>query len=274
MPDGMRMMVPNDSTRVDRSPLFSASAKQAFTTNRPRLRAPSASAPEADETVASFIRRHFGRRSSPDRRSPARGRLRRRRRDPQRPAPSCRSSLPWSAPRLADRRPSGPRLAHLPAAYLHHPSRRPREPHQDHDRKPSRSPGFAATPRSKPSPTTTGTGASISAPDLQPLDFDQLFLATPPHVTRSLLRPLDPDTSGLLELESTSAIIVALAFPSPQALELPPGFGFLVPPSSDRQLLACTFVDQKFAGRVPSGARLFRAFFGGSPAASPTEHIG
>ena len=49
---------------------------------------------------------------------------------------------------------------------------------------------------------------------------------------------------------------------------LPPGFGFLVPPcwarwmSVPSRLLAGTFVDQKFAGRVPAGGRLVRAFFG------------
>ncbi len=31
----------------------------------------------------------------------------------------------------------------------------------------------------------------------------------------------------------------------------------------EHQLLACTFVDQKFPGRVPPGAVLLRAFFGG-----------
>jgi oxygen-dependent protoporphyrinogen oxidase len=31
----------------------------------------------------------------------------------------------------------------------------------------------------------------------------------------------------------------------------------------EHSLLACTFVDQKFAGRVPPGTTLLRAFFGG-----------
>jgi oxygen-dependent protoporphyrinogen oxidase len=34
------------------------------------------------------------------------------------------------------------------------------------------------------------------------------------------------------------------------------------------QLLACTFVDQKFPHRAPNGARVLRAFFGGESATS------
>jgi oxygen-dependent protoporphyrinogen oxidase len=63
--------------------------------------------------------------------------------------------------------------------------------------------------------------------------------------------------------------VVALAFLPTQAagLRIPRGFGFIVPPSSSEaqphQLLACTFVDQKFSGRAPQGAVVLRAFFGG-----------
>ena len=60
---------------------------------------------------------------------------------------------------------------------------------------------------------------------------------------------------------------MALAFAAEQAsrLRIPRGFGFIVPPMrpDEPELLACTFVDQKFHGRVPPGAVLLRAFFGG-----------
>ena len=49
-------------------------------------------------------------------------------------------------------------------------------------------------------------------------------------------------------------------------LSTPPGFGFLVPQGSGSLLLACTFVDQKFADRVPPNGKLVRAFFGGDAA--------
>jgi oxygen-dependent protoporphyrinogen oxidase len=102
--------------------------------------------------------------------------------------------------------------------------------------------------------------------------FDAIVLATPLHVTQALLRPLSEGArmAGLLPQQATSAIVVALAFAPAQAalMRIPPGFGFVVPQavggeSESHQLLACTFVQQKFPGRAPEGAVLLRAFFGG-----------
>ncbi|MBT9331951.1 protoporphyrinogen oxidase [Paracidobacterium acidisoli] len=110
--------------------------------------------------------------------------------------------------------------------------------------------------------------------------YDRLILATPAHVTRRLLAPLDPAFGTLLDMEATSAIVVALAF-SPEnasAFHIPPGFGFLVPPdpaqnrSSEPSLLACTFVDQKFPHRAAPGARILRAFYGGDAAPALLSH--
>jgi oxygen-dependent protoporphyrinogen oxidase len=109
--------------------------------------------------------------------------------------------------------------------------------------------------------------------------FDAVVLATPPHVTGPLLRQLNQQGSRIAELlpqQATSAIVVALAFAPEQAarLRIPRGFGFVVPQAprqneaEDYPLLACTFVDQKFPGRVPPGAILLRAFFGGHSGAS------
>src|SRR5262249_26194152 len=44
---------------------------------------------------------------------------------------------------------------------------------------------------------------------------------------------------------------------------VPPGFGFLVPRSEGKRMLACTFVGNKFDYRVPEGRVLLRAFYGG-----------
>jgi protoporphyrinogen/coproporphyrinogen III oxidase len=96
--------------------------------------------------------------------------------------------------------------------------------------------------------------------------FDAVIVATPAHVTRQLLRPLDEELAQLHAMDASSAIIVALAFHPEQAktLNIPSGFGYLVPQQSgsDSQLLACTFVDQKFPHRTPEGGVLLRGFFG------------
>jgi oxygen-dependent protoporphyrinogen oxidase len=103
--------------------------------------------------------------------------------------------------------------------------------------------------------------------------FDAVIVATPPHVTKNLL---PPRMAAFLPPESSSAILVALAFAPEQAknMRVPRGFGFVVPPGSNPEmqpLLACTFVDQKFSGRVPEGAILLRAFFSGESLMGETD---
>jgi oxygen-dependent protoporphyrinogen oxidase len=96
--------------------------------------------------------------------------------------------------------------------------------------------------------------------------FDAVLMAAPVDVARSLLKPVDVRAAELMEMESSSAVVVAFGFPDAAKFSLPPGFGFLVPPGSGSLLLACTFVDQKFEDRVPQDGRLVRAFFGGAAA--------
>ncbi len=64
MPDGMRMMVPANVEAIERSPLFSESARQAYREEPSRaeqLKAFAAARPaDWDESVASFVQRHFG----------------------------------------------------------------------------------------------------------------------------------------------------------------------------------------------------------------------
>ena len=78
--------------------------------------------------------------------------------------------------------------------------------------------------------------------------------------------------TGCLPTAASSAILVAFAWA--EDLHAPSRFhlasAFLCRKTSARaeQLLACTFVDQKFPHRAPEGARVMRAFFGGESAES------
>ncbi len=93
--------------------------------------------------------------------------------------------------------------------------------------------------------------------------FDGVLMALPAHAARELLTPISARMGELLTMEASSAVIAALAFR--ENFALPRGFGFLVPAGEGSSLLAATFVDQKFPGRLPEeGGRLLRAFFGGS----------
>ncbi|MEO6911580.1 MAG: protoporphyrinogen oxidase, partial [Edaphobacter sp.] len=60
MPDGMRMMVPADLDALDKSELFSTEAKQAYHDEVARATELKTNAPQQDESVASFVHRHFG----------------------------------------------------------------------------------------------------------------------------------------------------------------------------------------------------------------------
>ncbi len=60
IPDGMRMMVPAKWGPLLESPLFSWQARLAYLREPKRAAELKASAPAHDESVADFVRRHFG----------------------------------------------------------------------------------------------------------------------------------------------------------------------------------------------------------------------
>lgn len=95
--------------------------------------------------------------------------------------------------------------------------------------------------------------------------FDAVILALPAWASASLLRLIDrPLADALSGVPYSSSITVTLGYNIDQLANLPPGFGYLVPTTEGRRMLACTFVHAKFAGRVPSGKGLLRCFLGGS----------
>jgi oxygen-dependent protoporphyrinogen oxidase len=97
--------------------------------------------------------------------------------------------------------------------------------------------------------------------------FDHVVVALPTHATARLLKAAAPELSAELgAVEYTSSITVALGYDRPVRESLPPGFGFLVPRSEGRRLLAATFVHNKFARRAPADRALLRCFIAGSSA--------
>jgi oxygen-dependent protoporphyrinogen oxidase len=61
----------------------------------------------------------------------------------------------------------------------------------------------------------------------------------------------------------SSSITVNLLYDEASLGPLPDGFGFLVPVSEGRRMMACTFVHRKFLERTPPGKAILRAFLGG-----------
>ena len=275
MPDGMRMMVPTQWEPVLNSPLFSEEARVAFLSEYRRANDLKASSlPEGeDESVASFVRRHFGEEVT---RTIA--------------APLLAGVFGGSVETLSVRavmpafvkleREHGSLIAAL------------QKKHKDDS-------GSVFTSLKSGLETLIDHMAGRINPKAIRLNqevqflieqsdtwcvetaefsdsFDDVVVATPAQVTRRLISPLHADFDVLLNMDATSAIVVALAFSAEHAQDLgiPRGFGYLVPQranarseqDSDPQLLACTFVDQKFTDRAPEGAVLLRGFFGGDAA--------
>jgi oxygen-dependent protoporphyrinogen oxidase len=257
------MMVPSDLNALDASELFSANAKQAYRDELTRADELRANAPEKDESVAQFVRRHFG-----DEVLEKIG------------APLLSGVFGGDVAKLSVRAVMAPFVAM----------------EREHG---SLIAALQARASSKPSPVFTtlrsGMGTLVDrmiaaipeewirlAAEVRFVSygeegwlvgtekavdrFDAVLMAAPIDVARSLLKPVDLLAAQLMKMESSSAVVVAFGSPDATKFSLPPGFGFLVPPGSGSLLLACTFVDQKFEDRVPPGGRLVRAFFGGAAA--------
>jgi protoporphyrinogen/coproporphyrinogen III oxidase len=94
--------------------------------------------------------------------------------------------------------------------------------------------------------------------------YDAVILASPAWAAGALLGAVDATLAEeLAGIPYSSSITVNLLYDEEQLGDLPDGFGFLVPASEGRAMLACTFVHRKFLGRTPTGKVVLRAFLGG-----------
>ena len=105
----------------------------------------------------------------------------------------------------------------------------------------------------------------IACEDGTSYDADAVVLALPANRAGGLICPLDHRLSELLEgIPYSSSMTVSLGFDEHARAALPPGFGFLVPRKEQRRMLACTFVHAKFHHRAPEGKAMLRCFLGGA----------
>lgn len=94
--------------------------------------------------------------------------------------------------------------------------------------------------------------------------FDAIVLAAPAAPAAAMLAEVDPALARALRAISyASSATVTLGYRADD-VQLPPGFGFVVPAVERRPLLACTFSSRKFPGRAPAGHELLRIFVGGA----------
>lgn len=100
------------------------------------------------------------------------------------------------------------------------------------------------------------TGASF--------DADEIVLACAAPAAADLLRPWDPRLASLLGSIPYGDVATVNVAARKERIKHPlNGFGFVVPANEKRVVTGCTFSSVKFEGRAPDGMALLRAFVGG-----------
>jgi len=109
-----------------------------------------------------------------------------------------------------------------------------------------------------------GEGWRVKTAEGGAFDADRVILATEAHATARLARYLDPSLANLLaEIPYSSAATVSLGYRRADVPHPLDGFGFVVPRTEGKALLAGTFSSVKYLGRAPEGHVLIRCFLGG-----------
>ena len=112
--------------------------------------------------------------------------------------------------------------------------------------------------------TPQADGWEVTDAEGQRWQARHLVLATPAHVSASLLRPLDPLLAEPLdEIVYPPVASVALGFPPGVIAHPLDGFGVLVPRKEKRRTLGALFSSTLFPARAPAGHKLITAFIGG-----------
>jgi protoporphyrinogen/coproporphyrinogen III oxidase len=267
MPDGLMFLVPTKILPTGVSPLFSWTTKLRMA--QELFHPPRAA--DADESVASFVERHYGAEMVDHIADPLLSGVY----GGEAAGLSVRAVLP----RFAEMERTHGSLGRAMLAARRKTPRPPNSPAP---------PLFTSlkngmqqlaetlVPRLNPSSLLTNAhvqalqfevgGWTVSA-GLKSDHFDAVILALPTHAAAKLLAISSPELSAeLAAIGYSSSITVGLGYDREVRQSLPPGFGFLVPRSEGKRLLAATFVHNKFPHRAPEDRALLRCFFAGSNA--------
>jgi len=267
MPDGLMFMVPTKILPTAFSLLFSWSTKLRMA--QELLHPPHAS--EADESVADFVERHYG-AEMVDRLA-----------DPllsgiyggEAANLSVRAVLPRFAEMerthgslgraMLDARKKIPRPADKPAPPLFTSLQNGMQQLVETLVSKLNQPSLLTNmPVQTVQPEAGGWKISTA---LESNHYDSVLLALPALSAARILSTCSPELSAeLAAIDYSSSITVGLGYERHVRHSLPPGFGFLVPRSEGKRLLAATFVHNKFPHRAPDDRALLRCFFAGSNA--------
>jgi oxygen-dependent protoporphyrinogen oxidase len=91
--------------------------------------------------------------------------------------------------------------------------------------------------------------------------FDRVVLATPSFISGFIMREF-PVSKLLNEIPYVSTATISMGFYE-RDIEIPDGYGFVVPAIELKRITAVTFCSNKFLGRAKEGFKLIRCFVGG-----------
>ncbi|MCC6712408.1 MAG: protoporphyrinogen oxidase [Candidatus Dadabacteria bacterium] len=112
--------------------------------------------------------------------------------------------------------------------------------------------------------TESGGGYTVST-DKGVYDADGVVITTPAFAAAKLVENIDPETASLLAgIEYASSAVAVLAYKLSDIKRPIDAFGFVVPATERKRLIACSFSSEKFPGRAPGGYTVLRAFTGGT----------
>ena len=267
MPDGLMFMVPTKILPSGLSPLFSLKTKLRMT--RELFHPPRAV--NHDESVADFVERHYGREMVDRLANPLLSGIY--------GGESANLSVRAVLPRFAEMEHTHGSLGRAMLRARKKTSSSPRQ---------SPPPLFTSLKNgmqslaerivSRLNPKSLETNTTVTA--VQPCSagwtvvkgpqsacFDAVLIALPAPAAASVIGDASLDLAAELgAIQYGSSITVGLGYDRNVRQSLPPGFGFLVPRSEGKRLLAATFVHNKFPQRAPEDRALLRCFFAGTNA--------
>ncbi len=101
--------------------------------------------------------------------------------------------------------------------------------------------------------------------DGETIDADGVIFATPAKLSADFLQPIAPKVAELLnQIKYVSTATATLAYRKEGFSHPLNGFGFVVPRTEGRKILACTWTSSKFPHRTPEGYVMLRCFVGGA----------
>jgi oxygen-dependent protoporphyrinogen oxidase len=269
LPDGFAFMVPTKALPAALSPLFSFRTKVRMACEwfHPRLENTT------DESVASFVERHFGREMVDRLADPLLSGIYGG--DPS------RLSVKAVLPSLADMQ---AQHGSLSRATIQNRKRESKKDRKVGDETPRplftsltegmqqfvdalllRLPASSVLPNAPIQSLRQYDGGWVLSWEGKVQHFNSVILAVPAYAAAALLNASSAQfASELRGIEYGSSVTVSLGYDQPVRSLLPNGFGCLVPRIECKRVSAVTFVHNKFPNRAPENRALLRCFLGGT----------